>query len=168
MSGAVVWITGMPSSGKSTFAELLAGKLRGEGRSVAILDGDRIRGCVVPTFGYEAVERENFYRTLANLAAYLEGQGLLVLVPATAHAARYREVGRALAKRYVEVHIDVPQAVAQERDAKGLYGGVRAGKVRAMPGADLEYEPPSSPDVVASGGQDAAAIQRVSELLGLK
>jgi len=165
MSGAVIWITGMPSSGKSTFALLLAQRLRAAGVALIVLDGDSVRSAVVPEFGYSAPERENFYRTLANLAVYFESQNLFVLVPATAHQRRFREFARSRARRFLEVFVRVPQAVVEERDAKGLYQAVKTGVVSQLPGGDLAYEEPVAPDVIAEGGLDSAALLRITELM---
>ena len=88
--GVVVWLTGLPSSGKSTLARRVAATLRAAGRAVALLDGDEVRACLVPSPGYDDAGRGAFYATLARLAALLAHQGLVVLVPATAHRAEYR------------------------------------------------------------------------------
>jgi adenylylsulfate kinase len=164
-AGAVVWITGQPSSGKSTLAGRLRSRLLEAGRASCTLDGDEVRGALVPAPGYGPGERDAFYATLAHLAALLAGQGLAVVVPATAHQAAYRAEARRLAPAFIEVHVDVDAAECGRRDAKGLYAAVRAGSAAALPGADLVYEPPAAPEVVARGGLDDGAIDRVIELL---
>ncbi|WP_437671100.1 adenylyl-sulfate kinase [Sorangium sp. So ce131] len=161
MSGAVVWITGLPSSGKSTLAERARRALLGEGRASCVLDGDEVRGALVPSPGYDPEGRGAFYETLARLAALLARQGMIVIVAATAHRRAYRERARALAPRLVEVFVDVDPSVCRARDAKGLYRASGAGDVGALPGADLEYEAPASPDIVARGGEDEAALRAI-------
>jgi adenylylsulfate kinase len=166
--GAVVWMTGLPSSGKSTLAAALHAALARAGRPACTLDGDAVRAAIVPSPGYSPEARDGFYATLARLAALLAGQGLVAIVPATAHRAAYRADARALAPRFVEVYVATPAEECKHRDAKGLYAAEGEGAVHALPGADLAYEPPAAPDVVASGGRDGAAIDRLMELLEVR
>src|SRR5690606_8197001 len=91
MSGAVVWITGLPASGKSTLAARARDELARRGRPAALLDGDRMRPILGPELGYAPDERDELYRRLAALAVLLAEQGLLVLVPATAPQRRHRD-----------------------------------------------------------------------------
>ncbi|HEY3497194.1 MAG TPA: adenylyl-sulfate kinase [Polyangiaceae bacterium] len=95
--GVVVWITGLPSSGKSTFAEKTRDALAGSAIPACLLDGDAVRASLVPTPGYSPEERASFYETLARLAALIARQGFVVLVPATAHRRTFRD----LAERFV-------------------------------------------------------------------
>lgn len=162
--GVVVWFTGLPSSGKSTLARAAADALRARGlRDVCVLDGDEVRAALVPAPGYDPDGRDHFYDTLSNLAALLARQGLAVLVAATAHRRAFRDRARERAPRFVEVHVRVDPSVATARDAKRLYAAQRAGEVSNLPGADAGYEPPERPDVVADGGLDLAAVDRVVE-----
>lgn len=161
MTGAVVWITGKPSSGKSTLGRAVARALGGGGLSACMLDGDEVRAALVPKPGYDATSRSDFYSTLGNFAALLARQGLVVVVAATAHAREYRRRARAQAPAYLEVLVDASQAEVEARDTKGLYAAVRAGRLRDVPGADLDYEPPERPDVVARGGHDSRAVDAV-------
>jgi adenylylsulfate kinase len=164
--GAVVWITGLPSSGKSTLALRIADRLRAAGRPTAILDGDQVRASFDPRPGYDAEARSRFYGTLAHLAALLARQGLVAVVAATAHRRAFRERARALAPRFVEVFVDVPVETCAERDVKGLYAAARRGALTELPGAGSGYERPSTPDVVAGGGEDPAAPDAVARLRG--
>jgi adenylylsulfate kinase len=164
--GSVVWLTGRPSSGKSTLARLVLEALRARNRAGCVIDGDSLRKALVPEPGYDDAARQAFYATLANLAALLADQGLVVLVPATAHKRVYRERARAVAPRFIEVYVDTPPEEAERRDSKGLYAGVRTGDVRNVPGADLPYEAPTSADVRAGGGKDQAAVERILALTG--
>ncbi|AUX24943.1 adenylylsulfate kinase [Sorangium cellulosum] len=161
MSGGVVWITGLPSSGKSTLAGRALRALRGEGLASCLLDGDEVRDALVPRPGYDAAGRDGFYETLARLSALLARQGLVVVVPATAHRRAYRERARALAPRLVEVFVDVPPPICRERDAKGLYRAAGAGELGGLPGAGLDYEAPRAPEIVARGGEDDEAPRAI-------
>jgi adenylylsulfate kinase len=163
--GRVVWITGLPSAGKSTLAVSLNERLRAAGTACCLLDGDAVRDALVPRPGYDEVSRDHFYETLARLAALLASQGLLVLVAATAHQRAYRDRARALAGRFLEVWVDVPLEECRSRDAKGLYAAQTEGRLSTLPGGAAAYEPPLDPDVVAHGGADADALAELTVLL---
>lgn len=158
MSGVVVWLTGLPRSGKSTLATRLRARL-GDGKTPSvILDGDEVRRALVPPPGYDPDGRDHFYATLAHLAALVARQGFVVLVPATAHRRAYREAARALAPAFVEVHVATPLGACVARDRQGLYGSTAQA---ALPGVGVAYEAPASPDVVAGGGSDDGAIEKI-------
>lgn len=163
--GVVVFFTGPPSSGKSRLARNVAHALVAQGVTPVLLDGDELRACLVPPPGYDAASRDDFYETLARLAALFARQGHVVLVAATAHLRRYRERARAEAPRFIEVWIDTPLEECHRRDAKGLYAKVRSGALSNVPGADLSYEPPAAPELCASGGEDARARDALCEMV---
>lgn len=165
MTAAVAWVTGLPSSGKSTFAARLRDRLRAGGRAAAVLDGDAVRAALVPAPGYDAPARAAFYETLGNLALALAEEGVIAIVAATGHRRAFRDRVRARAARFVEVFVDVPAEVCAARDAKGLWARARAGGAPELPGAGAAYEPPLAPEVVARGGDDAGALERAAALL---
>jgi adenylylsulfate kinase len=158
MSGLVVWITGRPSAGKSTFGQAALVAVRAEGVACCLLDGDAVRESLVPHPGYTSEDRDAFYETLAKLAALLAKQDLVVLVAATAQRRSFRERARSLAPSFVEVWVDTPVDECVRRDTKGLYAAVRNGTLSGVPGADEVYEPPPHPDVIAHGGLDVVAV----------
>jgi adenylylsulfate kinase len=164
-TGAVAFITGLPSSGKSTFAERVAAILRQRSAAVCVLDGDAGRASLVPTPDYTPEGRMSFYRTLAHLSALLARQGQLVLVPATANRRAYRELARELAPSFVEVWVDTSREECERRDAKGLYAASRSGRASFVPGAGVEYEAPLAPHVVAHGGDDERAARELARML---
>jgi len=160
--GAVVWITGLPAAGKSTLAMGIAAKLRAAGTTPVILDGDEVRAAIVPRHGYDPDGRDAFYRTLAELAALIARQGAIVLVPATAHARRWRDHAREVAPRFVEVYVATPLDECRRHDPKRLYARHgAAASPGALPGAGVDYEPPRHPEVIATGGSDGAAVAAV-------
>ena len=167
MSGAVVWLTGLPSSGKSTLAGRLVARLRAAGRPAVVLDGDEVRDALVPRPGYTPEERDSFYATLARLAALLARQQLIVLVAATGHRRVYRDRARALSPRFLEVFLEVPAEECRRRDRKGLYAQAASGTVSNLPGAGAEFEPPKAPEVVARGGEDSGALDEILSRLDL-
>lgn len=141
MSGLVVWFTGLPSSGKTTLARETLRLLRADDERCCLLDGDDVRECLHPPLGYGDESRTDFYKTLASLAALLTRQGLTVLVAATAHRRNDREMARELADaRYLEVFVDTPLEVCEQRDAKGLYRQARNGEIQNFPGIHEPYE----------------------------
>jgi adenylylsulfate kinase len=164
VTGAVVWLTGLPASGKSTLAARLATRLRESRRAVLVLDGDDVRAAMVPSPGYDEAARDGFYGTLANLAALAARQGLIALVPATAHRRRWRALARAAAPRFVEVHVATSLDECRRRDPRGVYA--RA-DLTAVPGVGVPYEAPDAADVVAPTGDDPVAADRVLALLGV-
>lgn len=160
--GVVVWLTGRPAAGKSTLASAVRARLGEHGCAACLLDGDAVRDALVPAPGYGEEARQQLYTTLGRLAAYLAGQGLVVLVPATAHRRAFRAEARALAPAFVEVYVSAPSEVCAGRDVKGLYAGARAGTLAGLPGVDATYEAPDAPDVVAAGGHDREAVERIT------
>jgi adenylylsulfate kinase len=164
--GAVVWITGPPAAGKSTLAARLAARLRVAALPCAVLDGDQVRAALGRPAGRGEAERDDFYLALARLAALLAGQGLIAIVAATAPRRLHRDRGRSLAPRFVEVQLATPFEECARRDPKGLYAAARAGRAPGLPGAGVPYEAALAPEVVARGGDDPAALERIAELVG--
>jgi len=166
VSGAVAWATGLPSSGKSTFARRLQARLAARGASPLLLDGDEVRAALAPAPGHSPAERDAFYETLARLAALAARQGLVVVVAATAHRRAHRDRCRALAPRFVEIWVRTPMEECERRDARGLYARHRRGEAPDLPGPGVAYEPPLAPEVVADGGEDEGAVGEAADLLG--
>jgi adenylylsulfate kinase len=156
MTGVVVWLTGLPASGKSTLADRVAARLRAMPRPIAILDGDAVRAALRPVPGYDEPARCDYYETLGNLALLLSEQGLVVIVAATAHRRAWRDRIRAPGA-LIEVHVATPLEECLRRDPKGLYRSDAA----ALPGTGVEYEAPAAADVVANGGHDERALDEI-------
>lgn len=154
-----MWFTGLPSSGKSTLAARVHAQVGG-----VLLDGDVFRD-ILGAHAYAIADRDEVYRKLALLAALLARQGNIVLVAATAPRRAHREGARALAPRFIEVYVTTSLAECERRDPKGLYARARAGEVPMLPGVGTTYEAPRSPEVIASGGHDDAAVARLVHLL---
>lgn len=171
--GAIVWFTGLPSSGKTTLARRAQARLVAAGRPAVVLDSDELRDAL-DAHAYAPGDRDRFYRTVAALAVMLARQGVVAMVAATApHRAdrdRVRdELGRDPAARFVEVWVATPLAECEARDPKGLYAqarrGAPGGVTDQLPGVGVAYEPPLAPEVTANGGFDDAALAAIDRHL---
>jgi adenylylsulfate kinase len=160
VKGAVVWFTGLPASGKSTLAIEVRRRLVELKVATCVLDGDVVRKLTAPALGYSDQARAAFYGVLAGLAGELAQQGLIVLVPATAHRQMYRERARRLAPRFLEVWVTTGLEECRRRDDKGLYEAART-TPGSLPGVGVPYEPPEHADVLASGGRDTKAVDAI-------
>ena len=165
MTGMVVWFTGLPSAGKTTLAGAVRSRLVRLGTVPCMLDGDVLRAIIAPTFGYSESDRAQFYSALARLAAELAKQGLIVLVPATAHLRVYRQYARQLSARFVEVWVTTSLAECRRRDSKELYASA-ANSPGQLPGVDIRYEEPEHAEVLAAGGDDFGAVERILSFVG--
>ena len=165
-AGAVVWLTGLPASGKTTLAARIRERLVALGAAAVLLDSDLLRPIIAADLDYRVAGRDEFYRRLAELAAVIARQGCTAVVAATAPTRAQRALARALAPRFIEVHLDVPLEECAARDPKGLYARARAGQAPDLPGAGAPYEAPSAAEVVARGGEDESAVDAVIALLG--
>jgi adenylylsulfate kinase len=150
-TGATVWLTGLPSAGKTTIAHELAGLLRADGRRVEVLDGDEIRAVLTADLGFSRADRHTNVQRIGFLADLLARNGVTVLVPVIAPYADSREAVRkrheASGTAYVEVHVATPVEVCSERDVKGLYAKQAAGEISGLTGVDDPYEEPVAPDL---------------------
>jgi sulfate adenylyltransferase len=150
-NGAVVFLTGLSGSGKSTIAEALADSLRETGRKVTIIDGDVLRQHVSADLGFDAASREANVRRAAELAARFAAEGQIVISALIAPFERSRRDARAIVESvapFLLVYVSTPLEVAEARDPKGLYRRARAGEIPDFTGIDSPYEPPSDADIL--------------------
>jgi len=169
--GFCIWLTGLPSAGKTTIAKELLGPLRGSGWFAELLDGDEIRKGLSSDLGFDRKAREMHAGRVAFVAKVLVRNGAIPIValisPYRSSRARARdEIGR-----FVEVYVNTPIDVCEQRDVKGLYKKARAGEIKEMTGVDDPYEPPERPDIVVdtigrSPAESAAFIQQELVRLG--
>ncbi|MFD5844268.1 adenylyl-sulfate kinase [Streptomyces chartreusis] len=150
--GATVWLTGLPSAGKTTIARLLGDRLRTEGHRVEVLDGDEIRRFLSAGLGFSRQDRNTNVQRIGLVSEVLARNGVLSVVPVIAPYADSREAVRtrheASGTPYVEVHVATPVEVCSERDVKGLYARQASGRLTGLTGVDDPYEPPSDPALV--------------------
>lgn len=163
-SAFAVWITGLPASGKSTIAAALRKELAAAGVDAAIIDSDQMRRILTPHSRYDDRERQAFYGTLARLAARLVSHGVPVIVAATAHRRAWRDAARLRIPRFCEVLVECPLAVCTARDPKGIYRRGALGRAGPVPGLQVPYERPFSPELVIRGDREtpAAAAHRIA------
>lgn len=162
-----VWLTGLPASGKSAIARALLPLLQARGAECAVLESDALRALVTPRPRYDAAERDLFYAAMAHLGEFLVQRGVPVVFDATANRRAYRDAARHAIARFAEVFVDCPLEICQGRDPKGLYRRAREGQSGTLPGAQVEYEPPLQPELVAHadrGSPDGAAREIVALL----
>jgi adenylylsulfate kinase len=149
--GATVWLTGLPSAGKTTIAYALAERLRGEGHRVEVLDGDEIREFLSSGLGFSREDRDTNVQRIGFVAELLASNGVKVLVPVIAPYADSREAVRkrhqATGSNYLEVHVATPVEVCSVRDVKSLYAKQAAGELSGLTGVDDPYEIPQAPDL---------------------
>jgi adenylylsulfate kinase len=149
--GATVWLTGLPSAGKTTLAGALAARLTAAGRAVEVLDGDAVRPILSPELGYSRADRDANVARIGWVASRLARHGVLVLASVVSPFAQARDGVRSVHERdripFLEVHVATPVAVCAERDVKGLYARQRDGGMDNLTGIDGDYEPPVSPEL---------------------
>lgn len=150
--GCVVWFTGLSGSGKSTVACALESALVNMGRHCYRLDGDNIRFGLNKNLGFSAEDRTENIRRIGEVGKLFADAGIITLSsfisPYVADRDAAREVCEKAGLKFVEVYVEVPLEVAEERDPKGLYKKARAGEIKGFTGIDDPYEAPTKPEVV--------------------
>jgi len=146
--GACIWFTGLSGSGKSTTAEALVPLLEARGRTVTMLDGDVVRTHLTQGLGFSREDRDTNVRRVGYVASEVVRHGGLVVA---ALVSPYRdtraEVREMVGEDYIEVFVDTPLQVVEERDVKGWYAKARAGEVKEFTGVSDPYEPPTEPEL---------------------
>jgi bifunctional enzyme CysN/CysC len=170
----VIWFTGISGAGKSTIARIVERRLDEMGLSVHNLDGDALRHGLNSDLGFSDEDRAENIRRVGELARLFNNVGMIVLVAAISPFRAGRDAARAIAGpgRFVEVHVDTPLEVAEQRDVKGLYKMARSGQLPNFTGIDSPYESPLHPEVRVDGSfesaEDAAdEVFRVLRSMGL-
>jgi len=149
--GCTVWLTGLPSAGKTTIARALGDRLTSEGHRVEVLDGDELRTHLTGDLGFSREDRDTNVRRVGFLARLLARNGVTVLVGVIAPYASARAQLRADhatdGTAFVEVHVATPLEVCEDRDVKGLYAKQRSGELTGLTGVDDPYEIPQDPEL---------------------
>lgn len=150
--GLTVWLTGLPSSGKTTLARLAARELGSAGVPTEVLDGDELRRTVCADLGFSREDRAEQARRAGEMSLSAARSGAVCLVALVSPFADARELVRERHRTagvgFAEVHVSAAVSVCAARDVKGLYAAQRAGRLRGLTGVDAPYEAPIAPDLV--------------------
>jgi bifunctional enzyme CysN/CysC len=169
--GATIWFTGLPAAGKSTIAGAVEERLVSAGRPAFLLDGDNLRHGLNGDLGFDEAARSENVRRTAHVARLLAESGTLALVSLVSPYAQDREGAAALHAavdvRFIEVFVDTPLQLCEQRDPKGLYARARVGDLTGLTGIDAPYEVPSQPDLVLHSANESVdvAVVRVMQTL---
>lgn len=171
-SGATVWITGLPSAGKSTLGTAVEEALVAAGRNAYLLDGDDLRRGLCGDLGFARADREENVRRVGELARLLADAGTIAIAalvsPYAEMRAHVRERHRQDGLGFFEVFVDTPVQVCAGRDPKGLYARAYAGTLEGFTGVDDPYQPPSEPELrITPELPLAQALEAVLDLLGV-
>jgi len=145
----VLWFTGLSGAGKSTIANLVEKKLHALGHHTYLLDGDNVRHGLNKDLGFTEPDRVENIRRVAEVAKLMVDAGLIVITSFISPFAAERALARSLMApgEFVEVHVDTPLEVVEQRDPKGLYRKARRGELKNFTGIDSPYEPPEQPEL---------------------
>jgi bifunctional enzyme CysN/CysC len=170
--GCAVWLTGLSGAGKSTIANLVETRLHQAGHHTYALDGDNVRHGLCADLGFGDAHRAENIRRAAEVAKLMVDAGLIVLVSFISPLQAQRQAARDLFDRgdFVEIFVDTPLLVAEQRDPKMLYRKARAGEIQQFTGIDSPYERPENPEIVidtCAMSAEAAADAIVRRLIEL-
>ncbi|MBN4061278.1 adenylyl-sulfate kinase, partial [bacterium AH-315-I18] len=150
--GCTLWMTGLSASGKSTVAVALEQVLLQRGKHAFRLDGDNVRFGLNKNLGFSAEDRTENIRRIGEVAKLFADAGVITIASFISPYAADRDQARKLHEEaglnFVEVYVNVPLAVAEERDPKGLYKKARAGEIKGFTGIDDPYEEPKNAEIL--------------------
>jgi adenylylsulfate kinase len=162
--GVTIWLTGLSGSGKTTISHAVARELQRLGYKVEILDGDVIRQHLSGDLGFSLADRVTNIRRIGFVADLLTRNEVIVIVAAIAPYRNIRDELRLQIGNFIEVFVNSPLEVCEERDPKGLYAKARAGFIKNFTGLDDPYEPPLNPEVLCRTDQESA-IESTQQIL---
>lgn len=163
-----IWFTGLSGAGKTTIANLLEKTLLERGIHTYLLDGDNIRHGLNKDLGFSDADRAENIRRVAEVARLMYDAGLVVITSFISPFSADREMARGLFQQgdFIEVFIETPIKVCEERDPKGLYAKVRQGELKGFSGIDSPYETPRSPEIVIRT-EEQSPVASVEKLLSV-
>jgi len=163
----VVWLTGLPASGKKAVGDAVHRRLKKERFRVERLDSHDIRP-LFPEVGFSPEEVQSHIKRAGHLVAMLEQNGVSVVFSSVSPFCESRDFARNIVTNFVEVYMSAPVAICETRDTEGHYARARRGEYEHFPGIDMQYEAPSNPDIVIDAESalhpDAAAQQIVQHI----
>jgi len=163
---AIIWFTGLSASGKSTIADMVEQKLAAQNRHTYLLDGDNFRHGLNKDLGFTDADRVENIRRVAEVARLMADSGLIVMTAFISPFRRERRMAKEIAGDidFVEVFVDTPLAICEERDPKGMYAKARRGEIPNFTGISSAYEEPERADIHLDAG-DRTAEELADEVL---
>jgi adenylylsulfate kinase len=157
--GMVLWMTGLPSSGKSTLAHEVELKLFQRGCNAYVLDGDNLRHRLNRNLGFSPEDRKENIRRVGEVASLFADAGVIVLAAFISPYREDRDQARSLNQegRFLEVYVKCPVETCGDRDPKGLYKRARKGEIKGFTGIDAPYEEPKNPELIVETDRHALA-----------
>ncbi|HWU40049.1 MAG TPA: adenylyl-sulfate kinase [Candidatus Acidoferrum sp.] len=146
--GLTIWLTGLPSAGKSTIAQELAKRLEAHEYPVGVLDGDEFRLRLSRGLGFSRLDRDEHIRRVAYVARLLASAGAFAIVAAISPYRSERDEARVEIERFIEVYVNCPVEECIKRDVKGLYQKALSGEISNFTGVSDPYEAPLHPEVI--------------------
>jgi len=161
--GVTLWLTGLPSSGKSAIAERLYDILKDRGYRAERLDGDVVRQDLTRDLGFSRADREENIRRVAFVAKLLTRNDIFVLCSFVSPYREMRDRARRAVGSFLEVYVKCPLEVCIERDVKGMYLKARAGEIKEFTGVSDPYEEPLRPDLIVETDKEPLdrSVERV-------
>lgn len=146
-TGVTIWFTGLSGAGKSTISQAVEKELKSFGLKVEVLDGDVVRQNLTKGLGFSKPDRDENIRRVGFVANLLTRNEVIVIVSAISPYREIRDEVRHKIGNFVEVYVNAPLAICEQRDVKGLYKKARAGEIKNFTGIDDPYEPPVTSEV---------------------
>jgi adenylyl-sulfate kinase len=171
LNGATLWFTGLPSSGKSTIAREVFQRLLDRGLPVELLDGAEVRESLSRGLSFSRDDREEHIRRIGYVAKLLSRNGVIAICAAVSPYRATRDEVRRNTTHFVEIYVECPVEVAEQRDHDGWYARARRGEVLDFTGVNAPYEPPTAPEVHIRSDQesvDEAATRVLARLEDLE
>jgi adenylyl-sulfate kinase len=171
MKGCVLWLTGLPSAGKSTISQVIYNKLKAKGIKVELLDGDEVRKNLSPDLGFTKADRETHAKRVTYVSKLLARNGVIAIVALISPYRSFREAARQSIGDFVEIFVNAPIDECIKRDVKGLYKKALAGEIKDMTGVQDTYEEPTNPEITIHSDKvtpEEAADSIISKLKDLE
>ena len=149
----IIWLTGLSGAGKSTVADLLEQKLNKQDKHTFLLDGDNLRHTLNQDLGFSDYDRNENIRRIGHVGKLMVDAGLIVIASFISPFEKQRKLTRELFEKdeYIEVFLNTPIEVCEQRDPKGLYKKARSGLIKDFTGIDSAYEKPENPEITLDG-----------------
>jgi adenylylsulfate kinase len=162
--GLTVWFTGLSGAGKTTISQYVGRELIDRGYKVEYLDGDVIRQTLTKGLGFSKADRDENIRRIGFVAHLLTRNDVIVLVAVISPYQAIRQEVRSQIGAFMEVYVNAPVAICQQRDVKGMYKQALAGEIANFTGVDAPYEPPLYPEVICQTDRESIEVSATKVL----